>query len=221
MRKILLFASILLLAAFMPQKKTKVIFFGDSITQAGARPGGYITLIDSMCKVENKSGEFEFIGAGIGGNKVYDLYLRMDSDVLMKNPDVVLIYIGVNDVWHKTSYGTGTDPDKFENFYQAIINKLKAKQIKIILCTPATIGEKTDFSNQQDGDMNQYSNIIRDIAARNNLPLVDLRKTFLDYNLKNNPENKDRGILTVDRVHLNAKGNQLVADEMWKVIKGL
>ena len=221
MKKFLSFAIVLSLLSFIPQKKNRVIFFGDSITQAGVQPGGYITRIDSMCKLENKSAEFEFIGAGIGGNKVYDLYLRMDSDVLMKNPDIVIIYIGVNDVWHKATSGTGTDADKFERFYNAIIRKLKERNIKIILCTPATIGEKTDFSNQQDGDMNQYSNIIRGIAAKNNLPLIDLRKAFLDYNLKNNPENKDRGILTTDRVHLNAKGNQLVADEMWKAIKNL
>jgi lysophospholipase L1-like esterase len=221
MKKILSFAILLSLVAFMPQKRNRVIFFGDSITQQGVQPGGYVTRIDSMCRLENKSIQFEFIGAGIGGNKVYDLYLRMDSDVLMKNPDIVVIYIGVNDVWHKASSGTGTDADKFEKFYNALIRKLKERNIKIILCTPATIGERTDFSNQQDGDMNRYSNIIRGIAAKNNLPLVDLRKTFLDYNLKNNPENKDRGILTKDGVHLNEKGNQLVADEMWKVIKGL
>jgi lysophospholipase L1-like esterase len=67
--------------------------------------------------------------------------------------------------------------------------------------------------------MNQYSNIIRGIASKNGLQLVDLRRSFLDYNLKNNKENKDRGILTTDRVHLNPAGNQLVADEMWKAIK--
>jgi len=221
MKRILSLAPILLLFAFLPQKRSRVIFFGDSITQLGVQPGGYVTRIDSMCRIENKSALYEFIGAGIGGNKVYDLYLRMDSDVLMKNPDIVLIYIGVNDVWHKATSGTGTDADKFERFYNAIIKKLKDRNIKVILCTAAVIGEKTDFSNQQDGDMNQYCNIIRRIAANNNLPLVDLRKTFLDYNLKNNPDNKDRGILTTDRVHLNAKGNQLVADEMWKAIKGL
>lgn len=42
--------------------------------------------------------------------------------------------------------------------------------------------------------------------------LVDLRKAFLDYNLKYNTENKESGILTTDRVHLNSKGNQIVAD---------
>jgi lysophospholipase L1-like esterase len=209
------------MTSFVPQKKTRVIFFGDSITQAGVQAGGYIVRIDSMCKANGQGDNYEFIGAGIGGNKIYDLYLRMENDVLAKAPDVVIIYVGVNDVWHKSSSGTGTDADKFEKFYQAIIDKLKAKNIKVILATPAAIGEKTDFSNPQDGDMNEYSNIIRRIASNNSLSLVDLRKSFLDYNLKNNRDNKDRGILTTDRVHLNANGNQLVADEMWKVIKGL
>lgn len=221
MRLFILSAIVLLMMGFNAQKKTRVIFFGDSITQAGINAGGYIKRIDSMCKAEGREENFEFIGAGIGGNKVYDLYLRMDNDVLVKEPDVVVIYIGVNDVWHKSSSGTGTDADKFEKFYQAIIDKLKAKNIRVILCTPAAIGERTDFSNPQDGDMNGYSNIIRGIAKKNELTLVDLRKAFLDFNLKNNPDNKDRGILTTDRVHLNPRGNQLVADEMWKVIKNL
>jgi lysophospholipase L1-like esterase len=211
----------LLTVCFMPQKKKRVIFFGDSITQQGVEPGGYITRIDSICRLENKSSEFEFIGSGIGGNKVYDLYLRMDDDVLAKSPDIVVIYIGVNDVWHKASFGTGTDPDKFERFYNAILKKLKDKNIRPILCTPAVIGERTDFSNQQDGDMNRYSGIIRGIAQKNNLPLVDLRQKFLDYNKQYNTENKESGILTRDRVHLNEKGNQLVADEMWQAIKSV
>ena len=75
------------------------------------------------------------------------------------------IYIGVNDVWHKRTSGTGTDADKFEKFYNAIIKKLKTANMKIVLCTPAAIGEKTDFTNELDGDLNKYSNIIRNIAA--------------------------------------------------------
>src|SRR5258705_12316713 len=218
MKKFLLPLLIISLA-FMPQKKTRVIFFGDSITQAAVNAGGYIVRIDSMCKKEGMGDKFEFIGAGISGNKVYDLYLRMDDDVLAKNPDVVVIYIGVNDVWHKASSGTGTDANKFEAFYYAILKKLKDKNIKVILCTPAVIGEKTDNTNQQDGDMNRYANIVRDIANKNNLPLIDLRKEFLDYGKQNNPDNKESGILTRDRVHLNERGNQLVADLMWKAIK--
>lgn len=221
MKKIVPIILSLSLFAFMPQKKNRVIFFGDSITEQGIKPGGYVTKIDSLCKLENKSDQYDFVGAGVSGNKVYDLYLRLEDDVLNKNPDIVIIFIGVNDVWHKASKGTGTDPDKFEKFYQAIINKIKAKGSKIVLCTPATIGERTDFSNAQDGDLNEYSVIIRDIAKKNGLQIIDLRKIFHEYGLQNNPDNKDRGVLTVDGVHLNPKGNELVAGEMWRVIKGL
>lgn len=200
------------------QKTKRIVFFGDSITQAGVSATGFITKMKEALDNTAK-GQYELVGAGIGGNKVYDLYLRMEDDVMAKNPDVVVIYVGVNDVWHKASSGTGTDADKFQKFYEAIIKKMKEKNAKIILCTMATIGERTDFSNQQDGDLNRYAQIIRDIASKNNLPLCDLRKAFLEYNLKNNPQNKESGILTVDRVHLNEKGNQLVADLLLPLVK--
>ena len=210
--------------AFISQKKTKVIFFGDSITELGVKKDryvGYILKMDSMLKAEKKDDQYELTGSGISANKVYDLYLRLEDDVLSKNPDVVVIYVGVNDVWHKTLLGTGTDADKFEKFYQAIIKKLKDKNIKVILCTPAVVGEKSDMSNPLDGDLNRYSNIIRDLAKKNELPLADLRKKFLDYLKDNNPENKEKDILTYDRVHMNNKGNQFLADAMWKVLKDL
>lgn len=225
MKKLLVITTVLLIScAFTAQKKTKVIFLGDSITELGVKKDkyvGYIVKMDSMLKAEKKDDQYELFGSGISGNKVYDLYLRLEEDVLAKNPDIVVIYIGVNDVWHKTLLGTGTDADKFEKFYQAIINKLSAKGIKAILCTPAVVGEKTDMSNQLDGDLNRYSNIIRDLAKKNNLPLVDLRKKFLDYLKDNNPRNEEKNILTYDRVHMNDKGNQFIADQMWKVIKEL
>ena len=220
MTKFLFISTVLFLScAFTPQKKTKVIFFGDSITELGVKPGGYVTKVDSMCKLEGKGEQYDFSGSGISGNKIYDLYLRLEDDVLSKNPDIVIIYVGVNDVWHKTLLGTGTDPDKFEKFYLAILKKLKDKNIKAILCTPAVVGEKTDASNPLDGDLNRYSNIIRDMAKKNNLPLIDLRQKFYDYEKMNNPENKEKDILTYDRVHMNPKGNQFLADQMWKGLK--
>lgn len=213
-----LFSLILLTAATsmmpLPAKTLKVIFFGDSITQLGARPGGYIMKMKEALDKKGLGSQYNLIGAGISGDKVYDLYLRIEDDVLSQDPDVVFIYIGVNDVWHKVSSGTGTDADKFEKFYTAIINKLLDKHIRVILCTPAVIGEKTDFTNRQDGDMNAYSQIVRNLAQKWHCGLVDLREIFHNYELKNNPGNKESGILTVDKVHLNEAGNQLVADRM-------
>jgi lysophospholipase L1-like esterase len=217
--KLLAFSLIFLTMPFFQTAKKKVVFFGDSITQAGVQPMGYITKVGEMANKDKKGDQYEFIGAGIGGNKVYDLYLRVEDDVLAKNPDIVVIYIGVNDVWHKQSSGTGTDYDKFERFYNALLKKFQAKNIKVILATPAVVGERHDNSNQLDGDLNRYSALIRSIAEKNGLPLVDLRKSFLDYSKQNNPENKESGILTTDRVHLNEKGNEFVASEMWKAIQ--
>jgi len=204
--------------SFKSDKKKKIVFFGDSITQAAVNKGGYIDVLQNMLQQKGVDQQFELNGAGISGNKVYDLYLRMEADVLDKKPDVVVIWIGVNDVWHKSSSGTGTDFDKFGKFYDAVVKKIQKQGAKVIIVTPAAIGEKNDFSNTQDGDLNSYSAWMRKYAAMNQLGLVDLRKIFHEYSVANNPNNDAKGILTTDGVHLNEKGNALVAEEMWKAI---
>lgn len=214
-----IFIAFMMLVCFHPvDTPIRIVFFGDSITQAAVKKGGYIDLLNEMLGQAQKANQYELIGAGISGNKVYDLYLRLEDDVIAKKPNLVLIWIGVNDVWHKRSHGTGTDADKFEKFYMALIKKIQATGAKVVLATPAVIGERTDFSNELDGDLNRYSEIIRKIAKDNNCELADLRKVFLDYNLKNNPQNKESGILTTDRVHLNEAGNKLVAETLYKIL---
>jgi lysophospholipase L1-like esterase len=200
-------------------KGTRVVFFGDSITEAGVKPDGYIAQMRDSLAQNKMDGQFELIGAGISGNKIYDLYLRLESDVLAPKPKIVVIYIGVNDVWHKQTHGTGTDADKFKKFYEAIIAKLQAKKIKVILCTPACIGEKTGGANPLDKDLDAYSQIVRDLAKEKNCALVDLRKVFVAYDLEKNEDNRYGGVLTTDGVHLNKKGNQLVASLLLEELK--
>jgi len=215
---LLIFTSICLLS-FIQDGKKKIVFFGDSITELGVKKGGYIDLLNNRIANNGQSNQYEFLGAGIGGNKIYDLYLRLERDVLEKTPDVVVIWVGVNDVWHKSMMGTGTDYDKFGLFYDALVQKIQAKGAKVILVTPAVIGERYDQSNPQDGELNLYANWIRQYAAQKNIALVDYRKLFIEYSTKNNPKQLDKGILTYDRVHLNDAGNQLVANAIWEAIK--
>lgn len=205
--------------SFIQDGKKKIVFFGDSITELGVKKGGYIDLLNNRISSNGQTSQFDLLGAGIGGNKIYDLFLRLEKDVLNKAPDVVVIWVGVNDVWHKSMMGTGTDYDKFGLFYDAVVQKIQAKGAKVILVTPAVIGERYDQSNPQDGELNLYSNWIRKYAAEKKIALVDCRKLFLDYSAKNNPKQVDKGILTYDRVHLNDAGNQLVADAIWEAIK--
>ena len=213
------FIACLFLLSFRADKKKRIVFFGDSITQAAVKKGGFIDLMQTMLQQKGIDQNFELIGAGIGGNKIYDLYLRIENDVLVKKPDVVVVYIGVNDVWHKASSGTGTDFDKFGKFYDAVVKKIQATGAKVIIVTPAAIGEKNDYSNPQDGDLNAYSSWMRKYAKTNGHGLVDLRTIFHEYSLANNPDNWFSRILTTDGVHLNEKGNALVAEEMWKALQ--
>lgn len=200
------------------KKCTRVVFFGDSITEAGIIPGGYIAQIRDTLLASGKSKQYELIGSGIGGNKIYDLYLRLEDDVLARKPNVVVLYVGVNDVWHKQLFGTGTDADKFQKFYAALIHKFQKKGIRVIVCTPACIGERHGGENPMDAELDRFSEIIRTVAQGENIPLCDFRKAFLDNSSKNNPDNLEHGILTTDGVHLNAMGNRLVAEMLLKQI---
>lgn len=207
----------LLSISFAKPPKKKVVFFGDSITQMGVNEGGYIDQLKKQVAAQGKATHYELIGAGIGGNKVYDLYLRVQEDVLDKKPEVVVVYIGINDVWHKTS-GTGTDKDKYEKFYRALIALFQKNNIRVVLCTPTVIGEKLNGANPQDADLNAYGEVVRSLAKEKNCELVDLRKIFLEYLVQHNTENKEAGILTTDRVHLNDTGNKLVAEALLPTI---
>ena len=221
MLSLVLFISLTVSSFTNLENPTRIVFFGDSITQAGVGKTGYITKMAEMLGAQGLASKYELIGAGIGGNKIYDLYLRHEDDVLAKKPTIVIIYVGINDVWHKTTSRTGTDADKFEKFYTALIKKLQKSNIQVVICTPTVIGEKFDNTNENDGDLNHYANIIRKIAADNACKLIDLRKAFMAYEEKNNIENKASGVLTTDRVHLTEAGNQFLAETMWETIKNL
>lgn len=195
----------------MVPDKSKVIFLGDSITQAGVRPNGYVTLIKQELQRQGK--KIEVVGAGISGHKVPDLQKRLQRDVLEKEPTHVIIYIGINDVWHSQN-GRGTSKKDFEAGLRDIIKQINDVGGKVILCTPSVIGEKTDGSNPLDEMLEEYAAISRQVASSTGAQLLDLRQAFLAELKKTNSENQAKGLLTGDGVHLNATGNQFVANQM-------
>ena len=227
MKKILILLVVVMVSCTNSNKK--VVFLGDSITQNAVinsdKFKGFISLLG-----ENVDQNTELIGKGIGGDKVSDLLTRYRDDVIKLNPDMVFIYIGVNDVWHKYDYGTGTDIDLYENGLRQIITDLKENGVEVILCTPTVIGEnKGEFTlvNQfkdietmeiMNNDLDDYSDIIRKLSREFDTKLLDLRKIFMQYISENNPENKSKGVLTTDGVHLNNFGSKLIANEMIKYI---
>ena len=239
MKKIYLLLTFILITSCT--NSTKVVFLGDSITEAGIydkevgvpsgdtlifpKYTGFITLLKK--DIED---DIELIGKGVSGNKVSNLLERYKKDVLSLNPDIVFIYIGINDVWHKYSFGTGTDIIFYENGLRKIITDIKNKGARVILCTPTVIGEnKGEFTlvNEfkdietmeiMNGDLDAYSDVIRKLSSELNTDLLDLREIFMNYISENNPNNESSGITTYDGVHLNDLGNKLIADEMLRFI---
>ncbi len=196
----------------------RIVFLGDSITAAGVRPDGYITLADKAVQLAYPDLGVELIGAGIGGHKVPNCQQRLDRDVLQKKPTIVFIYIGINDVWHwshprAVARGKkGTTPEDFESGLRDMIAKINEAGARVIICTPTVIGEKADGTNPDDEMLDQYSDISRKVAKDTGSQLLDLRKGFLAYLKQHNPDQAEKGILTSDRVHLNAQGNRLVSE---------
>ena len=239
MKKILILLILAMTSCTSSNKK--VIFLGDSITQAGVYDTevgipydgdliypdftGFITLLS-----REVGQNIELVGKGISGDKVSDLLTRYRDDVIKLNPDKVFIYIGINDVWHKYDFGTGTDIDLYENGLRQIISDIKDNGTEVILCTPTVIGEnKGEFTlvNQfkdietmeiMNNDLDDYSDVIRKLSKEFDTKLLDLRKIFMQYISENNPENKSKGVLTTDGVHLNKLGSKLIADEMIRFI---
>ena len=225
----------------MNEDKLKIVFLGDSITEAGVydkdvgienngeliypKYTGFITFLAPSISENTK-----LVGKGISGDKVSDLLTRYKKDVIDLDPDIVFIYIGINDVWHKYDYGTGTDIDLYENGLRQIITDLKENGVEVILCTPTVIGEnKGEFTlvNQfkdietmeiMNNDLDDYSDVIRKLSKEFDTKLLDLRKIFMQFISENNPENKSKGVLTTDGVHLNNLGSKLIADEMIRFI---
>jgi len=57
------------------------------------------------------------------------------------------------------------------------------------------------------------------VAKETGSQLLDLRKAFISYLKEHNPENAEKGILTGDSVHMNPRGNRLLADLVLEALK--
>ena len=199
--------------------KKQVVFLGDSITEEGRTLElGFINLLEESLDAE----KFNLIGKGISGDKVSDLLVRYEDDVLVQNPDIVFIYIGINDVWHSYDVGKGSDIDFYEKGLRKIITDIKKRGAKIILCTPTVIGERVTFEDElevkRDQELDAFAGVVRNLSSEFNTELLDLRTIFKDYIVENNQNNDYQDFLTDDGVHLNDAGNKLIADEMIKYI---
>ena len=197
------------------KKGDRIIFFGDSLTALAIKDThvpdgkGYVPIVRAALKER----EVDVDAVATGGHKVTDLLKRVDQDVLARKPTIVVIQIGVNDA------SAGVTPELFKAQLEELIGKLQQGGARVIQCTCTCRIEGHSPENAMDKKLDALAGAARAIAREKQLPLVDLRKAFIDYWKANNPENKPTGFLTYDGNHWTETGHQYVAEQMLKKFK--
>jgi lysophospholipase L1-like esterase len=198
----------------MVSKAARIVFLGDSITEAGVKPGGYVKLVENSLHYLYPEREIEVIGAGKTGNRVPHLLARFRKDVLPKAPTHVVVYVGVNDVGRGPPPGGNTGLKAYRNGLADLVKRIEGAGADAIVCTPGVIGENPVSPTRENRLLDQYAEASREVAANTGAKVCDLRAAFTGYLERFNPQGKYRGILTLDGIHLNAEGNRFVARQI-------
>jgi len=190
-----------------PQAGQKVAFLGDSITQYGwSNQTGYVHLV--VMEMEKQGRKIEAIPAGVSGNTSKDMLMRLDRDVLSKKPDWMTLSCGVNDVWHGA---TGVPLDDYKKNITAIVDKATAAGIRVVILTSTLIME--DPTNDNNQKLVAYNDFLHSLAAERGLPVAELNsdeQAELTKMIADSPDIKGPR-LTVDGVHMNGMGNEIMA----------
>lgn len=130
---------------------TKILFWGDSITDGGRLKGKenawdlnhqighcYAYLVSAKLSFEYPERHYTFWDRGISGFRLIDLYGRIEEDVLDLRPDCVSILAGVNDCYFSVARGESLDGRRFVRHYRLILEELRERlpQAGIVLCEP-------------------------------------------------------------------------------------
>ena len=213
----------------------KILFFGDSITDAGRARGtkeagrldevhdytpraygaGYVFLASAELSYE-RPGYYEILNRGIGGDRLPQLYARAYLDVWKEDPDVLSILVGVNDV-NTGSNRNYTDIERWGRVYRMMISDTleKCPNTKIMICEPFDLRENPEVDTEKGiGHINQYAAEARLIAEEFGLPFVALKGRIDEAARIYGAEN-----ICHDGVHPALAGAKIIADEWLKVFK--
>lgn len=220
----LLFFLIFCLAVFnlcgqplLLQDRQVVVTLGNSITEGGERPDGYVHVMRRTMEALYPEMTVYFVNAGIGGHKSTDMLDRFERDVRQYAPDWVTISVGVNDVWHgfKDNHITGDGPlavplPVYKEKLLKMIDMAKQKNIRVALFTATVI--KENLSSPENQKLVPYNQAVREIAKKSKCLLIDqdaaCRQLLLPLQ---KPDMANQGVLTGDGVHMLPAGNWLMA----------
>lgn len=172
-----------------------IAFFGGSITQGSLstkHEKSYAYRVFSWWKNEFKKAEFHYVNGGIGGTTSHFGVSRAVTDVLMYQPDVVMVDFSVNDEANEF----------FQETYEGIVRKLLTWDSR-----PAVILLNNVYYDT-GRNAEEYHNSVGDWYQ---IPHVSIKDT-LYKKMKAGIYTQEE--LTPDGLHPNDKGHELVASEI-------
>lgn len=193
----------------------RVVTLGDSITQGGGRPGGYVWQIERALGTLYPDRKIEIVNAGISGHKSTDMLARFQRDVLDKKPDLLTISVGINDIWHgfmpaghhPAGYGPRRVPlEDYRRNVESMIQAARRAGVEVVLFT-TTIFED-DPKSIRNLRAASYNDAIRELARKYDLRVADQYRAFMDAWSANRATGAK---LTTDQVHLAPAGDTLMA----------
>ncbi len=190
---------------------------GDSITQIGDGPGGYVWLTRRFLQDLYPEQQIEVINAGISGHRSNDMLNRFKPDVIDRKPDLVTISVGVNDVWHgfydNHPRGDGPRGIKLEEYranVESMVFSAEKFGARVVILSATPIYE--DTSGAENKKAEAYNAALKDIARKHHLIYVDYQRPFRDLIRAYRRETGGSdNFLTVDGVHMNPSGNKVMA----------
>jgi acyl-CoA thioesterase-1 len=204
-------------------EKTKLLFIGDSITDCGWRKdpealgSGYVRNIRDYLAARDPNTSPSIINRGISGNKIPDLQNRWQRDVVDSKPDIVSIFIGINDVWHSlVPDRIGCDIDAYTAGYRDILTRTRQAlpDTKIVLCEPSVLWlDQPPGANEK---LRPYIRAVNDLGKEFQLTsIVGLHAAF-------NSARAARPDIpwTTDGVHPASAGHMLIA-MTWLAANGM
>lgn len=198
---------------------TKIVFFGDSITESGrnhmdgADLGvGYVKIAAGKLRLLYPDTKFCFVNRGNGGERTADLLQRVEKDVVAEQPDYVVLETGINDVWCRFSRGEEVTPEAFRANYEALVDAISKTGAKLFLIQPYALkmGDKQRFRPF----LNRFNEIIRDIAKERGLTLIPVDEIFTGVT-----QDIDPAQFSTDGVHPTHRGCRYIADLLIKELK--
>lgn len=205
---------------------SKVVFIGDSVTDAGrVQPvaeglfdplgRGYVTFIDALLTSSLPAAGLRVVNVGMSGNTVLDLAARWEKDVVAQKPDWLSIMIGINDVWRQFDLPrmpeTHVPLDVYEKTLTTLAQSARSRVKGMVLMTPFHIENLVDDAMRKR--MTEYADVVRTLAPKVDAVLVDTQLAF-DGMLAH----MHSSAIAWDRVHPNQSGHMAIARAWLKAV---